>query len=56
MSESEPLRCQRCGKPIGYVAVSAKSFLVTNPNVDNVKLTATCVDCYNQNSFYIRNF
>jgi hypothetical protein len=56
MSESKPLKCQKCGKLIGYITVSAESLLVTKPDVDNVKLTATCIDCSGQNSFYIRNF
>ena len=56
MSESKPLRCQKCGKPIGFVTLSAKSFLVANPDMDNVKLTATCMDCSSQTSLYIRNF
>ena len=51
MSESEPLRCQKCGKPVGYVTVTAKSFLVAKPAVDNVKLVATCMDCSGGNRF-----
>ncbi|MCL5949428.1 MAG: hypothetical protein M1490_03005 [Candidatus Bathyarchaeota archaeon] len=56
MSESKPLRCQKCGKPIGYVTVTAKSFLVAKPAVDNVKLVATCMDCSSGTGFYRRNF
>ena len=56
MSKSEPLKCQKCGKPLGYVSVTAKSVLAAKPQVDNVKLAATCIDCTGGNSFYRRNF
>jgi hypothetical protein len=56
MSESGPLRCQKCGKAIGYVTVTAKSFIAAKPTVDNVKLVAICMDCSSQNGFYRRNF
>ncbi len=56
MSESKPLRCQKCGKPLGYVTVTPKSFLAAKLTVDNVKLVATCIDCSGGTGFYRRNF
>ena len=56
MSESKPLRCQKCGKPIGYVTVTAKSFLAAKPAVDNVKLVATCMDCSGEIAFTAETF
>ncbi|HLN89983.1 MAG TPA: hypothetical protein VK253_07950 [Candidatus Binatia bacterium] len=44
MSNTEPYGCQKCGKPIGYVSVTAKSFLVAKPSVNDVKLVATSID------------
>ncbi|HEX7481865.1 MAG TPA: hypothetical protein VF350_00160 [Candidatus Bathyarchaeia archaeon] len=56
MSESKPLRCHKCGKPIGYAKVTTQSFLAAKSSLDNAKLIVTCIDCSNTNSFYRRNF
>jgi hypothetical protein len=56
MSGSQPLKCQKCGKPVGYVTVTAKGFLAAKPSVENVKLIATCMECSKGNRFYCRNF
>jgi hypothetical protein len=56
MVGSTPLRCQRCGKPIGYVTVTVKSSLQTKPDLDNVKVVGTCMDCTGGSGFYPRNF
>ncbi len=45
MVNFEPLRCQRCNKPIGYVKIVAKSSLEAKPNIDNLLLDATCLEC-----------
>jgi hypothetical protein len=39
MSESRPLRCQKCCKPVGFVTLSAENF-GSQIDMDNVKLTA----------------
>ena len=56
MNDSKQLKCQKCGKPIGYVAVSVKSFLVSTPALDNIKLVATCPECSSKKGLYRRNF
>jgi ribosomal protein S14 len=56
MSDAKPLRCQKCGKPLGYVTVAPKSFLATKPSVENIKLVATCPECSGGKGFYRRNF
>jgi len=56
MADSKPLKCQKCGKPVGYVLVTAKSFLVSTQTLDNIKIDATCLDCSGKTSFYRRNF
>ncbi len=56
MNEAKPLRCKRCGKPIGYVKVIIKSFLVPQPALNNVQLVATCMECSGKSRFYRRNF
>ena len=56
MSEDKSLKCQKCGKPIGYVTVTTKNFIAAKPSVDNVKLVTTLMDYSSKNSFYRRNF
>ena len=56
MSENKPLRCQKCGKPIGYITLSAKSVLEAKPALDNVHVAGTCMDCSGGTGFYRRNF
>jgi hypothetical protein len=56
MSERKLLRCEKCGKPIGYVSVTAKSFLESRPDLDNVRVVGTCLDCRGGTGFYQRNF
>ncbi|MCW4028500.1 MAG: hypothetical protein NWE92_02485 [Candidatus Bathyarchaeota archaeon] len=56
MSEPKQLKCQKCGKPIGYVAVTPKSLFVAKPSLDNVQLVCTCMECSNGTGFYRRNF
>jgi hypothetical protein len=45
MSQAKPVRCQKCGKPIGYVTVLAKGFRFQQP-VQNVKVVAICMECH----------
>jgi hypothetical protein len=46
MSEAKPLRCQKCGKPVGYVTVLARGLLGMQQPLPNVKVVAICMDCY----------
>jgi Zn finger protein HypA/HybF involved in hydrogenase expression len=45
MSEAKPIRCQKCGKPVGYLTVLGKSLLGTQQPVQNVKVVAVCMNC-----------
>ena len=45
LSGAEPVRCQKCGKPIGYVTVLAKGLLGIQQPVQNIKIVAICMDC-----------
>jgi len=56
MVGSSPLRCQRCGKLIGYVSVAAKNLLETKPDLDNIAVQCTCIECSGRTGFYLRNF
>jgi hypothetical protein len=56
MSERKLLKCEKCGKPVAYVSVTAKSLLESKPDVDNVNVSATCMDCRGGTGFYQRNF
>jgi len=41
---AEPVRCQKCGKPIGYVTVLAGLTSFQQP-IQNVKIVAICMEC-----------
>jgi hypothetical protein len=57
MSERKLLKCEKCGKPIAYVSISAKSMLDSKPDLDNVAVSGTCMECQGQGGgFYQRNF
>jgi hypothetical protein len=45
MSEAKPVRCQKCGKPIGYVTVLGKGLTPFQQPVSNVKIVAICMEC-----------
>ena len=45
MNEPKPVRCQKCGKPLGYVTVLSKGILGPQQPLKNVKLVALCMDC-----------
>jgi hypothetical protein len=45
MSNAEPVRCQKCGKPVGYVTVLAKGLLGLQQPLQNVKVVAVCMEC-----------
>jgi hypothetical protein len=44
MSDAKPVRCQKCGKPVGYVTVLAKGLRFQQP-LQNVKVVAICMEC-----------
>jgi hypothetical protein len=49
MSESKLVRCQKCGKPVGYVTVLAKGLRFQQP-LQNVKVVAICMECTQKNA------
>ncbi|MCW3982420.1 MAG: hypothetical protein NWE96_00315 [Candidatus Bathyarchaeota archaeon] len=55
MSENKPLRCQKCGKPLGYVTITARSLLEAKPDLGNVRLVGTCMGCRNGGRFAPRS-
>ena len=46
MSDAQPVRCQKCGKPVGYISVVSKGLMGMPQRLDNVKIVAICMDCY----------
>jgi hypothetical protein len=42
---SEPVRCQKCGKPVGYITILSKGLLGMQQPIKNVKIVAVCMDC-----------
>ena len=45
MIEDKPVRCQKCGKPIGYVTVLGRGLTGLQQPVPNVKVVAICMEC-----------
>ncbi len=45
MSE-QPVRCQKCGKPVGYITVLSRGLLGMPQRVENVKVVAVRMDCH----------
>ena len=45
MTDQQPVRCQKCGKPIGYITVQARTLLGTQP-IQDTKIVAVCVNCH----------
>jgi hypothetical protein len=45
MSEVKPVRCQKCGKPLGYITVLGKG-LISHQRIQNVKIVAVCMECF----------
>ncbi|MGD0406752.1 MAG: hypothetical protein ABSB10_08910 [Candidatus Bathyarchaeia archaeon] len=56
MSESKPVRCQKCGKPIGYITVLAKGLLNFQQPMKNVKIVAICMECSGRQAFTAETF
>jgi hypothetical protein len=46
MDETKPVRCQKCGKPLGYVTVLVKGLMGFQQPLQNVKIVAICMDCF----------
>ncbi|MGB9135420.1 MAG: hypothetical protein WCC63_07575 [Candidatus Bathyarchaeia archaeon] len=46
MNDSRPIRCQKCGKPLGYVTVLAKGLTSLPQSLQKVKLVAICMECF----------
>jgi hypothetical protein len=49
MSDSKPVRCQKCSKSIGYVTVLAKGLLNFQQPVKDVRLVAVYMECASRN-------
>ncbi|MGD0644332.1 MAG: hypothetical protein ABSA75_05445 [Candidatus Bathyarchaeia archaeon] len=45
LSDAEPARCQKCGKPIGYVTVLARGLTSFQQPIQKVKIVAICMEC-----------
>ncbi|HVP26856.1 MAG TPA: hypothetical protein VMT26_04230 [Candidatus Bathyarchaeia archaeon] len=43
MSNTKLLRCQKCGKTLGYVTVFAKGLTALPQQLQDVKLVAVCI-------------
>ena len=46
MSNAKPVRCQKCGKPIGYVTVLARGLTRFQQPIQNAKIVAICMECF----------
>jgi hypothetical protein len=45
IGSAEPVRCEKCGKPVGYITVLAKGLISFQQPIKNVKIVVICMDC-----------
>jgi hypothetical protein len=45
MVRSNPVLCQKCGKPVGYITVLAKGLTRFQLPLGNLKIVAVCMEC-----------
>jgi hypothetical protein len=45
MSAPRLVKCQKCGKPLGYVTVLAKGLTSLVQPLRNAKVIAICIEC-----------
>jgi ribosomal protein S14 len=45
MSDAKPVRCQKCGKPVGYVTVLGRGLTSLQQPIQHVKIVAICMEC-----------
>ncbi len=45
MTDNALVRCQKCGKPMGYVTVLSKGLTGLQQPLPNTKIVAICMDC-----------
>jgi len=46
MTDAQPVKCQKCGNPIGFVTVLARGLTRLQQPVQHVKIVAICMECY----------
>jgi len=46
MNNVKLVRCRKCRKPLGYITVLAKGLLPMQQPLQNVKLVAICIECF----------
>ncbi|MCW3999716.1 MAG: hypothetical protein NWE93_05715 [Candidatus Bathyarchaeota archaeon] len=46
MSNSQPVRCQKCGNPVGYITVLTEGLMGIQQPLGNVKVVAICMECH----------
>ena len=45
MRESQPVQCQKCRKPVGYVTLLTKGLMGVQKPIHNIKIVAICMEC-----------
>lgn len=45
MNATKPVRCQKCGSPIGYVTILGRGLTGIQQRLQNVKIVAICMKC-----------
>lgn len=46
MSNANLLRCQKCGKPLGFITVLTKGFRGLQQPVPSVNVVGICMECH----------
>jgi hypothetical protein len=51
MRESQPVRCQKCRKPVGYITLLTKGLMGIQQPIHNIKIVAICLECSQKAKF-----
>jgi len=46
LNDTKLVKCRKCGKPLGYVTVLAKTLLPSWRPLQNVKIIGICIECF----------
>lgn len=42
----QPIKCQKGGKPVGYITVLCKGLMGMQQRLEDLKIVAVCMECY----------
>ena len=48
MSDAKPVKCQKCGRPMGFLTVLSKGFFGLQQLLPKVKLVGICIESFHK--------